>query len=253
MLTDILPADGSALYTETNMHNLFPEPWNMVSSALFLIPGIYWLNKLGGFNKRHAFLSIATMLMLTGCIGSTVYHGFRQWRFFMYLDWVPIALLCMLASMYFIIKVTGKWQSAVIALVAFGAVEVGLRELYMVYDKHIMFSINYGVMVMMIVVPLLILLIKTSWKNGSLVAAAFASFGFALFFRIIDTEALLPMGTHFLWHTFGAIATSFIFLYIYRLNGFTYMKKRLKHLREEARVLPMYRDTNSTVEERTGS
>ncbi|MBE9584436.1 hypothetical protein IM792_08255 [Mucilaginibacter sp. JRF] len=253
MLTEILPADGSALYTETNMHNLFPEPWNMVSSALFLIPGIYWLIKLKGFNKRHAFLSLATFLMLTGCIGSTVYHGFRQWRFFMYLDWVPIALLCMLASMFFIIKVTGKWQSAAVAVAAFGLVELGLKQLYMLYDKHIMFSINYGVMVLMIVVPLLMLLIKTRWRNGSLVAAAFVSFGFALFFRIIDTEALLPMGTHFLWHTFGAIATSFIFLYIYRLNGFTYMKKRLKHLKEEALVLPMYSDKDSDVEERTGS
>lgn len=253
MLTDILPADGSALYTETNMHNLFPEPWNMVSSALFLIPGIYWLIKLKGYNKQHAFLSIATMLMLTGCIGGTVYHGFRQWRIFMYMDWLPIALLCMLASMFFIIKVTGKWQSAIIALVAFGLVEIGLRQLYMVYDKHIMFSINYGVMVMMIVAPLLMLLIKTRWRNGLLVAAAFISFGFALFFRIIDTKALLPMGTHFLWHTFGAIATSLMFLFIYRLNGFTYMKNRVRDLREEAKILPMYNKESNEITERTGS
>jgi hypothetical protein len=28
----------------------------------------------------------------------------------------------------------------------------------------------------------------------------------------------MPMGTHFLWHTFGAVATSSMFVFIYRLN-----------------------------------
>jgi hypothetical protein len=248
MLTDMLPLDGSALYTETNMHNLFPEPWNMVSSALFLIPGLYWLFKLKGYNKNHAFLSIAIWFLLTGCIGSTVYHGFRQWRFFMYMDWVPIALLCLFASIFFIIKVTGRWQWGVAAVVAFGLIELGFRQLYLHYDKHIMFSLNYGVMVSMIVLPLLALLIKTRWRNGWLVGGAFVAFSLALFFRIVDTEALLPMGTHFLWHTFGAIATSLMLLYIYRLHGFNYMKSRL---REEARILPLYE--NKALEERTGS
>ncbi len=41
MLIELLPADGSAAYTETNLNNLFPEPWNMVTSALFLMAFFY--------------------------------------------------------------------------------------------------------------------------------------------------------------------------------------------------------------------
>lgn len=247
MLLQILPPDGSALYTETNMHNLFPEPWNMVTSALFLIPAFYWLIKFKGFDKRHAFLSVAVWLMLTGCIGSTVFHGFRQWRFFMYLDWVPIALLCLLASIYFITKVTGKWAYGIISVAAFGAIEFVLHELYLAYDKHIMFSINYGVMVLMIVGPLIMLLVKTKWRNGGLVALSGLFFAMALFFRLIDGWELTPIGTHFLWHTFGAVATSFIFLFIYRLNTVSYMRSVLI---EEGRVVPMYGDK---VSEKTAS
>jgi hypothetical protein len=246
MLLQILPADGSALYTETNLHNLFPEPWNMITSTLFLIPAIYWLIKFKCFDRRHAFLSIAVWLMLTGCIGSTLFHGFRQWRFFMYLDWVPIALLCLLASIYFIIRVTGKWYSGVLSLLAFGGIEYILHELYLAYDKHVMFSINYAVMVLMIVGPLVLLLIKTKWRNGSLVAFSGLFFGFALFFRLIDGWKLLPIGTHFLWHTFGAIATSLIFLYIYRLNTVGYIRSMLI---EKGRVLAMY----GKVPEKTAS
>ncbi len=76
---------------------------------------------------------------------------------------------------------------------------------------------------------------------------------FATYFLIIfttffvDTEAYLPMGTHFLWHTFGAVATSLIFLYIYRLNGFALIKQP-SH--EDAVVLRLY--TNEP-EVKTGS
>ncbi|RYZ98579.1 MAG: hypothetical protein EOP47_19020 [Sphingobacteriaceae bacterium] len=247
MPLQILPPDGSALYTETNMLNLFPEPWNMVTSALFLIPAIYWLIKFKGFDKRHSFLSVAVWLMLTGCIGSTFYHGFRQYRFFMYLDWVPIALLCLLASVYFITKVTGKWVYGIVALAAFGVTELILHELYLVYDKHIMFSLNYGAMVLMIVLPLFLLLVKTKWRNGWLVGGAFVFFSLALFFRIIDGWGWLPIGTHFLWHTLGAVATSFIFLFIYRLNTFGYIKNTLI---EEGRVLKLYQ---TEVPEKTAS
>ncbi|RYY35520.1 MAG: hypothetical protein EOP46_09760 [Sphingobacteriaceae bacterium] len=247
MLLQILPPDGSMPYTETNMANFFPEPWNMVTSALFLIPSFYWIIKLKGFDKNHAFLSVAVWLLLTGCIGSTVYHGFRQWSFFMYMDWVPIALLCMLASIYFIFRVTGNKFYGFGILVAFAGLELLLQELYYTYDKHVMFTLNYLLMVLMIVGPLLALLIKTRWKNGWLVAGAFTFFGLALFFRLIDTEANLPMGTHFLWHTFGAVATSMIFLFIYKMNSVVLVKQP-NH--EDAVVLPLY--TNEP-EVKTGS
>jgi hemolysin III len=41
----------------------------------------------------------------------------------------------------------------------------------------------------------------------------------AMSFRTIDGRALikiLPMGTHWLWHSFGAAAVQFLVLYIWR-------------------------------------
>jgi len=225
MLLTIHPPDHGLIYKETNLHHFFPEPWNMVSSALFLIPGIYWLIKLKGFNKQYTFLSIATWLLLIGCVGSTVYHGLRRWHIFIFMDWVPIALLCLMASVYFWIKFTGKTIYGIIALLVFIALVLGICSIFPKYDIQLMISLNYVVMVLMIVLPLVLLLWKMHWHNAWLVLCAFASFIIAVGFRVEDKYTSLSIGTHFLWHTFGAIATTLIFVFIYRINKITMIEQ----------------------------
>ncbi len=219
MLIQVSPADGGMLYTETDLTRFFPEPLNMVSSALFLIPAVYWLIRLKGFDPRHAFLSLATYFLLTACIGSTIYHGLRQWRFFIYMDWVPIALLCLLASAYFWYKLSGRWYHGLIALLCFFAVVSGIRALP-IQDVQLAISLNYGVMVVLIVLPLVLLLRRMKGHNGGLVIASLLSFSVALFFRVADKWQWVPFGTHFLWHFFGCVATSIIFVFIYRLKDY---------------------------------
>src|ERR1700744_6110820 len=119
MILSLIPPDGGLIYKETNLHHLFPEPFNMVSSALFLIPALYWLIKLKGFSRQYSFLSLITWLLLIGCIGSTMYHGLRRWHFFIFMDWVPIAVICLMSSVYFWIRFTGKQIFGWVALVAF--------------------------------------------------------------------------------------------------------------------------------------
>ena len=51
-----------------------------------------------------------------------------------------------------------------------------------------------------------------------MVAAALIVFAVAAWFRTIDLNApvsFLPMGTHWLWHIFGAIAVHLFILYIH--------------------------------------
>ena len=50
--------------------------------------------------------------------------------------------------------------------------------------------------------------------------AALASFAVAWFCRLVDGTLMsdLPMGTHWLWHTFGAITTALMIEYFYRLE-----------------------------------
>lgn len=217
-LTEIHPPDGGLIYTETNLHHLFPEPLNMVTSALFLIPGIYWLIKLRGFSRQYSFLSVANYLMLTGCIGGIIYHGLRRWHFFILMDWVPIALVCLAASVYFWMKLLGRWIYGIIALALFIVLETLMLKLMPETKHHLAINLNYAVMVLMIVLPLALLLIKTRGYNWTLVALALLAFAVALSFRIYDRFAPWAIGTHFLWHTFGAIAASLMFMYLYRLR-----------------------------------
>lgn len=218
MLLLQIPPDGGLIYKESNFHHLFPEPLNMISSALFLIPAIYWLVKLGGFSKRYAFLSIITWLLLMGCIGSTVYHGLRRWHFFIFMDWVPIADICLMASVYFWVKFTGRWIFGVLALVAFVALMSGIHSIFRYHDIQLMISLNYTLMVLMIVLPLFLMLLKTRWHNAWLVILALISFGIAIFCRVEDKYTSWAIGTHFLWHMFGMVATSLMFAFIYGLN-----------------------------------
>jgi hypothetical protein len=214
------PEDGGMLYAETNLNHFFPEPFNMVTSALFLAPALYWIIKMKGFNRQYTFLSIAMYFLLTACIGSTIYHGLRKWRFFIFMDWVPIALLCLLASVYFWYKLSGKWYYGLLALVVFMGVVVGIGTLMPFKDAQIAISVNYGVMVLTIVLPLTLLLIQMKGHNAGLVVLSLLAFAVALFFRVADKWNLLSTGTHFLWHLLGAIATSIIFVFIYRLKSF---------------------------------
>lgn len=213
-----IPADGGLLYTETNLDHFFPEPLNMITSALFLIPTVYWLIRLKGFDKRYTFLSIATYFLLTACVGSTIYHGLRKWKFFIYMDWVPIAVLCLLASGYFWYKLTGRWYYALLAYVIFVGTVFGIRKFMPLQDVQLSVSLNYGVMVLMIILPLALLLIRMKGHNVWLVVTSLLAFGTALFFRVADKWQWVSFGTHFLWHFFGAVATSVIFVFIYRFK-----------------------------------
>lgn len=214
------PADGGMLYTETNLNHILPEPLNMLSAALFLIPAIYWLIKIKAFSRHHIFLSLAAWLLLIASIGGTAYHGLRRWRIFIFMDWLPIALLCLMASVYFWYKLSGKWHSGLLALTVFAAVVSGVRLLLPFHNLQLAISLNYGVMVLMVVLPLTLLLIRMRGHNLLLVILSLFSFSVALFFRIADSWDLLNSGTHFLWHVFGCIATSLIFIFIYRLNDY---------------------------------
>lgn len=220
LLLTLLPPDGGIVYTETDMHRLIPEPLNTATAGCFLIIAVYWLIRLNGFSIRSLFLSVATYILLVGSIGGTAYHGLRLYRFFILMDWVPILLLCMLACAYFWAKVLKKWVYAAVVIFLFFLVQFFIRR-YMEQHNHLDWgiNINYGLMALMVTAPLLIYLYRTGFYYSSLVVAAILCFALALFFRISDSWQLLPVGTHFLWHALGAVATQMIFLYVYKIEN----------------------------------
>ncbi len=211
------PLDGGMVYTETNLNHHFLEPLNTITSGFFFILALYWIFRLKGFSKHYIFLSIASWILLIGSIGGTLYHGLRRFPVFIMMDWLPITILCLLASIYFWIKFSGKWFVGIIALIVFILIEVQVRKLMHGNNLQVGISLNYAAMVLMVLLPLVLLLVKMKGHNWRFIVAALISFGVALFFRVADGWALLPAGTHFLWHVFGAIATALVFVFLKRV------------------------------------
>lgn len=218
MLFNQNPPDGGMLYAETNLQHLFPEPLNTITSCFFLAIAIYWTIKLWGKFKQHTFLSVAVVLLYIGGIGGTIYHGLRQWRFFIMMDWLPIMLLCVAAGVYFLGKVT-KWYYAVAFIVIYMCFHFfGRAQLTDQGNMQLFININYGVLAGMVLFPVLAYLISTQFKHGRWVGFALLAFIGALTFRVTDNWQLTEWGTHFLWHTFGSVAAFCMFQYIYLIN-----------------------------------
>jgi hemolysin III len=212
------PPDGGMPYTETNLEHTFPEPLNTFTSCFFLAIAIYWTFKLRGYSRQHAFLSIAVILLYIGGIGGTIYHGLRQWGFFIMMDWLPIMLLCVSGGVYFLARLT-RWYYAVLFVLAYAAFQFFARNHFREGGKIQLFiNINYAILAAMVLLPVGGYLISTKFKNGRWVGFALLAFVLALTFRVADPWGWMAFGTHFLWHTFGAIAAFCMFQYIYLVN-----------------------------------
>ena len=212
------PPDGGMPYTETNLHHIFPEPLNTITSCFFLAIALYWTFKLWGRSKEHTFLSVAVLLLYIGGIGGTIYHGLRQWNFFIMMDWLPIMLLCVSAGVYFISKLT-RWYYAVILIIVYMAFQFFARGYFKDQGNIQLFiNINYGILAAIVLFPVFAYLVSTRFKNGRWVGIALLAFVLALTFRVADPWQWMAFGTHFLWHTFGAVAAFCMFQYIYLIN-----------------------------------
>lgn len=208
-----LPPDGGMLYAETDMSQLFPEPLNAVTAVFFLILAVFWTVKIKDNFKAYPFLTYCLILLYIGAVGGTVYHSFRQWPVFIIMDWLPIMLLCLSAGFYFIAKST-RWYYAVLMLLGYVFLMFALRNWILIDNTSLFINLNYAMMASFVLFSVLKYLMFTQWKAGKWVGFALLSFGLALTFRVADKWNLFSFGTHFLWHTFGAIATFCMFNYI---------------------------------------
>jgi len=209
------PLDNGSLYTETNLQHLFPEPFNAITSLFFLVIAIWWTQKIRRSWKQFPFLSYALVLLYIGGIGGSIYHGFRIWRVFLIMDWLPIMLLCLSAGIWFIARLT-KWYYALLLVIGYFIFQYLLRQWAAGSgDFQLFINLNYAILASLVLFPVLAFLISTRFRHAKWVGFALAAFAFALFFRISDQWDLLSVGTHFLWHTFGAIAAFCMLQYVY--------------------------------------
>jgi hypothetical protein len=218
--------DGGPIYTETpaqvRAHKPYPglvaEPWNTATAFLFVLVATFWFVRLRGRLRNYPFLAVSLPLLLIGGIGGTLYHGLRSWKGYFLMDVIPIYLLGLIVSVYWWIRLGPRVRHLLSMLVVLGFLQlVGVWQL----PPHWAINLSYAMLAMLIVAPLSLVLIRTRGRHAGWVATAFVAFGIAWFCRLADawSDSLMPMGTHWLWHTFGAVTTAALTEYVFRIEG----------------------------------
>jgi hypothetical protein len=210
--------DGGPVYTETDPSRWLVEPWNAFSSLLYLIPVILWIIKLRGKFRSYPFLLYCLPWLVLGGIGSTLFHAFRHYRFFLFLDFIPMAILTLSISIYFWVKVLPRWWHVLLVIIpTFLFRGLLFRDL----PSHTAINVSYAMTGLLIFIPLLLLLIRHAFKEFRSIGLAAVFLSLSLFFREMDAweHLVLPMGTHFLWHLFSALGAWFLASYLFYLRN----------------------------------
>ncbi|GHA23570.1 hypothetical protein GCM10007103_00770 [Salinimicrobium marinum] len=212
-----LATDGGPVYKETDLTRFPVEPFNTFSNLVFLMIILFFAYKVYRETRKHYFLALCIPVLFLGFIGGTIYHATRSSAVWLYLDWVPIILLCMAASIYFVFKLDKSllYKIGVIALIV--AISIGVRRLPVPgLSKD---TIGYLATAVALLLPMAWYVISTRGRYAGYILAALGSFTLAIIFRVSDrfvNTAILYMGTHWLWHLFGGISVFFLMAYIYK-------------------------------------
>ncbi|GAA4311075.1 hypothetical protein GCM10023115_33410 [Pontixanthobacter gangjinensis] len=208
------PKDSGPIYQETLAGRLPVEPYNTYSNIFFLIIIIYFSVKVYRDYKNHRFLAWSLPVLFLGFVGGTVYHATRSHDVWMYMDWLPIIILCLAVSIYYSIKLKVSRTNRIIMLGVILFLVFGIRMIP--WPPSIKTSVGYIGTAIGLLLPILAYFFTTKMHNWGLVLLAFLSFGLAISFRVMDRFIyIFPMGTHWLWHCFGALSVFFLINYIY--------------------------------------
>jgi len=212
--------DFGPAYTETDLSSFPVEPFNTFSNILFLVVVIYWYMQIRNTvlpPRFKKYLIFSLPILLVGYVGGTIYHATRSHDIWLLLDFLPILILVLITS-YFCWRRL-KMSLPMIALCVFGL--IALPRLY-VYsfskEAGVNLSFSYFILSLAVTLPIFIYEFKSDRKTLNSFLLALGTVMFALCFRVADKSDFvvnyMPIGTHWLWHSFGAIGCHFLILYL---------------------------------------
>jgi hypothetical protein len=221
--------DGGPVYTETPPDPYAPnaptiaEPWNTVTASFFIFIVFAWVWRLRGRYKYYPFLCCCMPILLAGGIGGTLYHATRLSRALFLLDLVPIIVLGVAGAVFMVIRYWGRyglWFIPAIAAFYYGVNRLIFGVIRPTNDTWAV-NLSYASLAVVVLIPIGLVLIRTRFRHGGWVVAGVISFAIAWFFRLVDRKVApeMPMGSHWLWHTFGAITTTLIIEYFYLVES----------------------------------
>jgi len=146
------------------------------------------------------------------------YHGTRSNCFWLFLDWIPIVLNVGVLSFVFW---NGYFQNWKIALL-FGlppTLAATLLQLYFGFHSVLYSTLAYLSLFLSAIASLIFWIRKKGSLHLRLLGFAMISVGLSFLARLAERSPhfdFLTMGTHFLWHIFGAMTCHLVLLYLHR-------------------------------------
>ncbi len=239
LLTKDRMPDRGPRYTETPADPYAPdapfiaEPWNAVTASFFIWIVVAWAWRLRGRYRDYPFLMCCMPILLAGGIGGTLYHATRVSVVYFLLDVIPISLLGLAGSIFMAFRYFGRRQLWILPVVVVFYIVCNqiLFSAVGPISSQLRINLSYASLAVLILTPVALVLIRTRFRHGGWVVAGVISFAIAWFFRLVDRDpdmvAHLRMGSHWLWHTFGAITTVLIVEYFYLVEGEKKEKPRM--------------------------
>ena len=210
--------DMGPVYAETNLNRFPAEPWATFTNIIFLLVVVYWARRIRGKAGRHGMMRLALPILVLGWFGGTVYHATRSHVIWLTLDWMPILVLALVAAWWFWRGALGRPLLALAGVLIPFVIMMGVHGAFHGMPRSAHITVGYCIMAASIILPSALHCIVRYRAGWPWLVAAVGLFVIAITARQIDMTLgvrLLPMGTHFLWHIFGGMATFCLFGYIY--------------------------------------
>ena len=216
--------DGGPAYIETPPDPYAPnapliaEPWNTVTATFFIVIALAFAWRIRGRLREFPFMAACLPILLAGGIGGTLFHGTRRSYYYFLLDVVPIQILGLAGAIYMAYRYFGRrrlWLLLPLLIFYIVSNQLLFRALGPI-NRQLSINLYYAMLAALVVTPIVLVLVRTRFRHGGWVVAGVISFAVAWFFRLFDQRSAgyFPMGSHWLWHTFGAISTALVIQFL---------------------------------------
>jgi len=211
---------------ERHAHGPLEEPLNMLSNMLFLLVAFalirYYRTHPDLKGKWIWDLHILTGLVMLIGIGSTVFHSFPSPTTEL-MDIIPIVLFIVLFFISIIVRVgrTGPFETVICLMAFVFTTHFFVTQFPNAMNDSIGYLSSMGALVM---IAIYLHMLRRPSSHQFLLAALLGVI--SLFFRSVDNEVcdVIPIGTHFLWHTLNAALI------------YVVMKQLIRNVNREARI-----------------
>lgn len=215
-MESISPVDWGPIYKET-LYGRWPvEPWNTATTLFFLLFVVFWMFKIKNNWRIHQLLTLCLPIIFVGFIGGFLYHSNRNSRIWLIMDWGPIALTALVCCTYYWRTLLPSWKTSLLA--TFVPLVFIVFALKAFLPDYLFLSIGYPLLATLVLIPLIISVWHKSFLELRFLFYAILCVCTAITLRFLDKTQLmdfLPMGSHFLWHTVGALTCHFFAAYNY--------------------------------------